>query len=251
MKLIPVLQIPRLPEMLHTYTRNARLFDSSCSETARVWFADKDSGYYIKRAPSGSLREEAEMIRFFHKLGLGPELLAYLPAEEDWMVTRALPGNDCLHQLYLENPKRLSETLGQFLRQLHETDAPDCPVPDRSRRYIDDTLRRYHSLPHPSAAEEGAWQVVQRNLDILDSRVLLHGDYCLPNVMLDNWTFSGFLDVGGGGIGDRHIDLYWGCWSLQFNLKDTRFCSRFLDAYGRRDVDTEKLRILNAFEAFG
>ena len=93
--------------------------------------------------------------------------------------------------------------------------------------------------------------MVQRNLDILDSRVLLHGDYCLPNVMLDNWTFSGFLDVGGGGIGDRHIDLYWGCWSLQFNLKDTRFCSRFLDAYGRQDVDTEKLRILNAFESFG
>lgn len=167
------------------------------------------------------------------------------------MVTRALPGNDCLHQLYLENPKRLSETLGQLLRQLHETDAPGCPVPDRNRRYIDDTLRRYHSLPHPSVPEEEAWQVVQRSLDILDSRVLLHGDYCLPNVMLDNWTFSGFLDVGGGGIGDRHIDLYWGCWSLQFNLKDTRFCSRFLDAYGRQDVDTEKLRILNAYEAFG
>ena len=251
MKKIPVLQIPQLPETLHTYIRNAKLYDSSCSETARVWFADKDSGYYIKRAASGSLREEAEMIRFFHKLGLGPELLAYLPAEEDWMVTRALPGNDCLHQLYLENPKRLSETLGQLLRQLHETDAPDCPVPDRNRRYIDDTLRRYHFFPHPSAAEEGAWQVVQRNLDILDSRVLLHGDYCLPNVMLDNWAFSGFIDLDNGGMGDRHIDLYWGVWTLNFNLHTHRYGDRFLDAYGRDKINPDVLPVIGAFEVFG
>ena len=38
---------------------------------------------------------------------------------------------------------------------------------------------------------------------------------------------------GNGGIGDRHMDLYWGCWSLNFNLKDSVWCSRFLDAYGK------------------
>jgi kanamycin kinase len=70
-------------------------------------------------------------------------------------------------------------------------------------------------------------------------------------VILQNWSFSGFIDVGHGGIGDRHIDLYWGCWSLLYNLKEERWCSRFLDAYGRQDVDVKKLRILDAYEVFG
>ena len=250
MKKTPVARIPGLPETLDIFTRGANLFDSSCSETARVWFTDQDGGYYIKRSAPGSLAEEATMTRIFHGLGLGPELIVYLPAEADWMVTRALSGNDCLHRPYLEDPKHLSETLGQLLRRLHSTDTAACSLPDRNRRYLEDTAFRYHCLSSPSGADRAAWQVVQQNPDILDSRVLLHGDYCLPNILLDNWAFSGFLDVGAGGIGDRHIDLYWGCWSILYNLKEERWCSCFLDAYGRQDVDTQKLRILDAFESF-
>lgn len=252
----PVESIPGMPELLLAFTCNAALFDSSCSENARVWYADKEGGFYIKRAAPGTLRQEADMAGFFHSRGLGAEVLAYLSLEEDWMVTRAIPGEDCLHRQYQDDPKRLSALLGQLLRMLHETDPSGCPVPDRNAAYIASALGNHEAgIASPGfvgfSSAEDAWQVVQRNLDILDSRVLLHGDYCLPNVMLHGWRFSGFLDVGGGGVGDRHIDLFWGCWSILYNLKDSRWCSRFLDAYGRQDVDTDKLRILSAFEVFG
>ena len=216
MNRIPVGSIPGLPESLLSYTTNAPLYDSSCSPDARVWFSDRDGGMYIKTAPVGTLKAEADMNAFFHSKNMGPEVLSYLSLDADWMVTRAVPGEDCIHPKHLENPKRLSETLGILLRQLHSTDHTGCPI----------------TLPHPEK----------------DDPVLIHGDYCLPNVMLDNWQFSGFIDVGCGGIGDRHIDLYWGCWSIQYNLKDSRWCSRFLDAYGRQDVDPEKLRILHSLE---
>ena len=81
--------------------------------------------------------------------------------------------------------------------------------------------------------------------------MILHGDYCLPNVMLEDWRFSGFIDLDHGGIGDRHIDLYWGCWSLGFNLKTDRYRDRFLDAYGRDMVNEELLPVIGAFETFG
>ena len=84
----------------------------------------------------------------------------------------------------------------------------------------------------------------------LKSDILTHGDYCLPNIMLSNWKFSGFIDVGSGGLGDRHMDLLWGMWSLRFNLKTTRFCDRFLDAYGREDIEPELLRAIAAIESF-
>ena len=81
--------------------------------------------------------------------------------------------------------------------------------------------------------------------------VLLHGDYCLPNVMLDDWAFAGFIDLGNGGVGDRHIDLFWGSWTLWFNLKTKEYTDYFLDAYGREAVDPEKLFLIECAEAFG
>ena len=230
----PVPFIPGCPKKLQEFVQDACLFDSSCSDAAKVWFSDKDGGFYIKSASSGSLKEEADMTAFFHSRKLGAEVLAYHPLEQDWLVTRAIPGEDCLHAAYLNDPRRLSETLGQLLRQLHEADASGCPYADRNET-------RYAHIP---AA------LRQQYPDLLTGQVLLHGDYCLPNVMLHNWQFSGFIDVDSGGIGDRHIDLYWGCWSILYNLKETRWCSRFLDAYGREDIEITKLHILNRFELY-
>ena len=49
----------------------AAVYDSSCSPAAKVYFIDRDGGYYLKTQPvsSGSLRLEAEKTRFFHEKG--------------------------------------------------------------------------------------------------------------------------------------------------------------------------------------
>ena len=99
--------------------------------------------------------------------------------------------------------------------------------------------------------EEAARRIIPETAPLLKNEVLLHGDYCLPNVMLEDWRFSGFIDLDHGGIGDRHIDLFWGAWSLGFNLGTDRWRDRFLDAYGRDIINEELLRAIGAFEAFG
>ena len=98
------------------------------------------------------------------------------------------------------------------------------------------------------ASGEEAFSVVQGGKHLLKNEVLIHGDYCLPNIMLDDWRFSGFIDLGAARIGERHIDLFWGRWTLQFNLHTDEFGDRFLDAYGRDKVDEEKLRVVAATE---
>ena len=254
------IELSLFPQILHPFLSEAAIFDSSCSPDARVYFIDKDNGFYLKTAPAGSLKAEAEMASFFHSKGLSPEVLTYESTDRDYFLTRAIPGEDCLDKLYLEDPKQLAETLGLLLRKLHETDAAGCPVSDRTTPFISATkencaLGKWHpsrlsdSMKHFSI--DDAWAAVQQFSAELKQDTLIHGDYCLPNIMLDNWKFSGFLDVGSGGIGDRHMDLYWGCWSLNFNLKDRRWCNRFLDAYGRDHFDLEILNAISAFEAFG
>ena len=96
-----------------------------------------------------------------------------------------------------------------------------------------------------------AWSVVCEGRELLRSDTLIHGDYCLPNVMLDNWRFSAFIDVGNGGVGDKHIDLFWGVWTLWYNLGTHEYEDRFLDAYGRQNFEKDLLRVVAAYEVFG
>ena len=59
------IELSHFPEKLHPCLSGAAVFDSSCSAQARVYFIDKDNGFYLKTAPVGSLKAEAEMTPLF------------------------------------------------------------------------------------------------------------------------------------------------------------------------------------------
>ena len=85
------------PSALQALTEGAAVYDSSCSTEARVYFIDRDGGYFAKRAAPGSLAREAAMTRFFHEKGMAAQVLHYETAEHDWLLTRRVPGEDCTH----------------------------------------------------------------------------------------------------------------------------------------------------------
>ena len=249
-----------MPDEIVRYAVGARIYDSSCSPQARVYFIDRDGGYYVKRSPAGTLAAEAKMTSYFHSKGLGAQVLHYSTGEVDWMMTSRVAGEDCTHAMYRAEPERLCDLLAQKLRELHEMDAGDCPVQDRMSGYLalaEDNYRtgNYDKSAFPDSfgyrTADEAYAVLQAGRGALKNEVLLHGDYCLPNIMLDGWRFSGFIDVGNGGIGDRHVDLFWGAWTLWFNLKTNAYRDRFFDAYGRDKVDADILRTIAAAEVFG
>ncbi|MBE6601521.1 MAG: aminoglycoside 3'-phosphotransferase [Ruminococcaceae bacterium] len=260
MKRTEIAFLESVPRDLKPFVTDARIFDSSCSPEARVWFLDRDGGYYLKRSKKGTLAKEALMDAYFHQKGLGAEVLCYRSEEEnDWLLTARVAGEDCTCARYLEDPTRLCDTIALRLRALHELVADDCPVQDRMVGYCATVAENYqkqsYDLSYASGAgfsdAEDAYRFFERERASLDGRVLLHGDYCLPNIMLDDWAFSGFIDLGNGGVGDRHIDLFWGAWTLAFNLGTDRYRSRFFDAYGRDFVEEEKIRVVAAAEVFG
>lgn len=248
------------PESLRHLIATHTLYDSSCSQEAQVWLLDGTDRFYLKTAASGCLATEAALTRYFHSKKLSTEVLQYVTADRDWLLTRAIPGEDCTFPKYCENPKKLCDTTAMLLRQLHEESCENCPVPDHSSDYL---ARVHHNhqagfcdltlFPEKDwgfSSPEEAWSMVETYGKDLKKDTLLHGDYCLPNILLDNWKFSGFIDVGRGGAGDRHVDVFWGVWTLFFNLKTNAFCSRFLDAYGRDRIEPEMLRLIAACEVF-
>lgn len=248
-----------IPGQFRSLLEGAAVYDSSCSRTAQVFFIDKGPGFYLKTAAKGTLQKESLLTGFFHRLGLSAEVLAYESLAQDWLLTTRVPGEDCIHPQYLDDPVRLCDTTAELLRRLHDIKAADCPM-DHTANYMATAQKNYaeHSYDTASfpdnwgyATVEEAWKVVEENGKYLQTDTLLHGDYCLPNILLDNWRFSGFIDLGNGGMGDRHVDLFWGIWSLHFNLKTDQYRDRFLDAYGRELVNEDVFRIIRAFEVFG
>ena len=256
------------PAKIRPILTGADIYDSSCSSNATVLFIAPD--LYLKIDTKGELAIEAAMTRYFHALSLGVEVIMYLSEEKDCLVTQSALGQDLTH--YLEDPKRLCQVMADTLRRLHSFSIEgnhstgNMPISLRHQRYLDSAggeidggyydesvlMDRY-----PIRSKQEAWQIMQENKHHLRADTLIHGDYCLPNVVLDKQEREGgypcttLIDVALAGMGDRHIDLYWAIWSLQYNLGTDSYTDYFLDCYGRENFDEGMLRVIAAFEVFG
>lgn len=248
------------PQELREYVIKGKIYDSSCSNAAKVYFIDAENGLYLKRSAKGSLEREALMTDYFGKIGLGAKVIKYLSDEYDWLLTERVFGEDLIHEEALSDPFRLAEFTGKLLRMLHVRDYSDCPIQNRlseTLEYAENSMKNgnfscdFH-IPErfrPSSPEE-AWDFVAKNKHLLKEDTLIHGDYCLPNVMAENFNFTGFIDLGNSGVSDRHFDIFWGAWTLQFNLHTDEYSDIFFDAYGRDKIDFKALKTVAYIECF-
>lgn len=248
------------PNELHWLLKDAMVYDSSSSPQAKVLFVDKGAGYFIKRAEKNSLKREFDMTEYFYKIGLSSKVLYYISEENDFMVTEKIKGDDCISLQYLNQPERLCDTLAECLLQLHSLDFSDCPIQNHTQLYLARAEENYRTGNYDKShfpdsfgytCEKEAWEYIEKFKHLLKTDTILHGDYCLPNIILDNWKFSGFIDLDNAGIGDKHVDIFWAIWSLKFNLKTNKYTERFLKEYGYDKVDPDILKLIAAIEVFG
>jgi kanamycin kinase len=190
-------------------------------------------------------------------MGLGVEVMHYISEDRDYFVTRSALGEDLTH--FLDSPKLLCEVLADALRTLHSQSVENIPVSSQFRSFLELTSREFDRVSYDNSmqigsfrleSKEQAWEILQKNKEKLKPTTLIHGDACLPNILCHEGAFSTFIDLGHAGAGDRHMDLYWTIWSLEYNLKTDRYTEDFLDKYGRENIDFELLKVITAFESF-
>jgi kanamycin kinase len=174
-----------------------------------VWRLAGESGaVYVKRA--AALAGERDRLEWLQGRLPVPEVIGFFQAAgDDWLLTREVPGVPLYHQSVDMAPDSVARLLAEILRAIHGTDAADCPFGVRKRGHV-----------------------------------LVHGDYCLPNVLVTDGVLTGLIDVGQTGLGDPRVDLAAGVWSLQYNFGPGHG-REFLDAYGvppMTDQDIERLR---------
>ncbi|WP_314830833.1 aminoglycoside 3'-phosphotransferase [uncultured Streptococcus sp.] len=251
------LLLAQFPEQIRTYLEGANFYDSSSHSAASVFYVD--TGYYLKIDQKGQLSQEATLTKWFEEQGLGVPIIHYQTTDKDYLLTKEAEGKDAL--AFLQQPEELCQTMAAALKKLHSIQPQHFPIKQRLQCYKGKAEENYRKgcfyqkalLPQFRIQNrEEAYQLIQEQGHLLTSDSLIHGDACLPNFILkDASTFSCFIDLGLAGLSDRHIDLYWAIWSLTYNLSEPKYAELFLDYYGRKDVDTDKLRLIAAFEAFG
>ncbi|MGA8922952.1 MAG: phosphotransferase, partial [Candidatus Dormiibacterota bacterium] len=179
------------------------------SWSGTAWrLAGRAGAVFVKRA--ADLAGESARLAWLAGRWPVPEVVGLIhESGDDWLVTREVPGVPLFHPSVGMEPSRAARLFGAILRGLHATDSAGCPFGVGKR-----------------------------------GNVLIHGDYCLPNVLVSSGRLSGIVDVGRSGLGRPDDDLAAGVWTLQYNF-GLGFARVFLEAYGwppMTDQAIEKLR---------
>ena len=78
--------------------------------------------------------------------------------------------------------------------------------------------------------------------------VFVHGDLCLPNILVENGALSGIVDWGRAGFGDPFQDLALAVRSLTHNLGPSDWDRRLADACGLPELDPGRLGLWCDFD---
>ncbi len=166
------------------------------------------------------------------------------------LLTESLPGCDATDPAWRADLPRLVTALGRGLRALHEAVGDEwCPFRFDIERALDHVRRRvgadqidaagFHP-EHAHLSPAAALAELEATAPDDEDLVVCHGDYCPPNVLLEDWGATGYVDLGELGAADRWWDIAVGGWSTTWNFGD-EFEPLFYESYGV-EPDTDRIR---------
>lgn len=115
----------------------------------------------------------------------------------EFYLKSCVPGKNLI-EACIDQPTSLVSLLAEAIKTYHAIDTTDC------------------QLRNPDSTGE----------------CFVHGDCCLPNILVKDGAISGFIDTEASGLGDPWIDYAWAIWSLEYNLGTSDYTPLLLAALG-------------------
>ncbi len=173
---------------------------------------------------------DVKVLQWFAGKAPVPRVIAHEVCQgKDWLLMTRIRGTELCKPDVMSRPSLLLDCMAEALHTLWSIPAADCPfertVADslshaeaaiRSGRYDPSDCEPETFGPGGFENPEALLRWLKNNLPPQD-RVVTHGDFCLPNLFTDGKGFTGFIDVGRAGAGDRWMDLALGWRSLKHN----------------------------------
>ncbi|MFB8146480.1 phosphotransferase [Microbacterium sp. NPDC056003] len=229
---IPVGDVP-VPERVRALAHGAVLTPVWRNDYGGITFRTDDERY-IKHGPrngESSLAGEAARLEWAGRWVRVPHVLeAGADDTEEWLVTRAIPGESAVAARWVAEPATAVRAVGEGLRALHDAlPADECPydwtVPSRIANAASRGIRVPDSL---------------REAPPIDRLVVCHADACCPNTLLgDDGRWLAHVDLGLLGTGDRWGDIAVASMSTEWNY-GPGWADALIEAYGV-EPDRERL----------
>ena len=152
-------------------------------------------------------------------------------SEYQYLLMSRMPGKMSCDSYYMERPGLLVRTLAEAIRMLWSVDLSGCPRDRNLETELKEAECRVEKglvaidSTEPSTFGDGGFKDPEELLIWLENNkpgydpVLSHGDFCLPNLFMDGDRFSGFIDLGSSGAGDKWRDIALCYRSLKHNAE--------------------------------
>lgn len=228
-----------LPEEISVQLENADFeLDSIGQSHSKVYLFDNDTVLKIENKSEES-DSEYQMLKWLQaKLPVLEVKGFFTDGEKNYLLMSRLRGTMSCDKAILENGRNLVQLLANGLKRLWEVDTADCPSSVLLEEKLKQALKRVKcnqvdvlNAEPDTFGENGFKDPADLYSYLLENqpeeeRSFVHGDYCLPNVFIENNTVSGYLDLGRSGVGDKWQDIVLAVRSLKHNLED----------YGKEDL---------------
>jgi aminoglycoside phosphotransferase/GNAT superfamily N-acetyltransferase len=231
-----------------------------CSSAGVYCYEHEDEINYLKIvAIDDEIRREHELLHWLKGKLPVPEVLYY--SEQNghaFLLLTAADGFmtcDCPEDAVHEPIAQIVKLLAEGLLMLQAVDIHDCPFVNTLDCKLKAALYNIeHDLVDMDDFEDGndfetpmalyQWLTENRPIEEL---TFTHGDYCLPNIFIDDNAVTGFIDMGRGGSADKWQDIALCVRSLRYNLRGLEEQQResyvdLLFAHLGIKPDEEKLR---------
>lgn len=257
----------QLPERVRVLLGDHRLEPISIGRSSASTFRCVGTGEdrVLKIRPEDpldtTLAGEADRLRWLAPHVAVPRVIdAGSDGSVEWLLMTTIPGSDATDPIHRGDLEHLIGVLGQGLRSFHDAvPVGGCPFDARTSTDVERARARvaadrvdateFGSLYQGLSASELYEAMVGIDLPPDDDLVVLHGDYCAPNVMLHDGAITGYIDLGRSGVGDRHRDLAIASRSIAYNF-GSHAVGLFLDAYGIERPDLARIDFFVMLDEF-
>lgn len=149
-----------------------------------------------------------------------PQVLEYeIIDDKCYLLMSKAQGVMACDESLMENPVLLTQILAQALKQLWQVDISNCPYNHtldeqlvQAKYQVENHLYDLDNVQEGTFGKDG-FENPEALLEWLNEHrfeedlVFSRGDFCLPNIFIQDQQLSGLIDLGRGGIADKYQDI--------------------------------------------
>lgn len=189
-----------------------------------------------------------------------PKMINYsIYSNKEFLLMEELKGYMSDEYSYFDSKEQIIKLIAKALRKFHSISINNCPfINDMEKKLIDAKFNIENSLVDEEDFNDenigkNVNELYQELLDLKPKSqdlVLTHGDYCMPNIIIDKDLNVGFIDLGRFGIADRYQDISLIIRSFEHNFNTQEYNDLFFHEYGIKNIDYNKLKFYNLLDEF-